>query len=136
VGEELEAQGQPEFDMVAAQLRADSSDVDTFFKVLVVKLSEALGDRARLERQGGLLKRDRPVTGIELDLSSDGSGVVLSARRDRTGVSCTVLKKVRGIALSTKQVSMAAWIEELVSAIKEEADRSGQTWQTLHGLLS
>ncbi|MGH9028860.1 MAG: hypothetical protein ACRDV4_04515 [Acidimicrobiales bacterium] len=136
MGEELEAQGEPAFDLVAAQLRADSSDVDTFFKVLVVKLSDALGERAKLERGGGLLKRDRPVTGIELDLTSTGSGSVLTARRDRTGVSCTVSKKVRGINLSSKQVTMSGWVEELVAAMKDEAQRSGETWQALHGLLS
>lgn len=41
-----------------------------------------------------------------------------------------------GIALSTKQVSMPEWIEELVSALAEEAQRSQQTWSALHGMLS
>jgi len=33
-------------------------------------------------------------------------------------------------------VPMPVWVEELLSALSEEAERSGQTWQTLHGLLS
>lgn len=136
MGEELEPQDSAQFDLVAAQVRADSSDVDTFFRVLAEKLSDALGDRVKLERRGGLLKRDRLATGIELDLSSGGSGVVLCARRERNGVSCSVLRKVRGIALSTKEVPMPVWVEELVSALSEEAKRSGQTWEALHGLLS
>jgi hypothetical protein len=136
VGEQLEPQEDGGFDLVAAQVRADASDVETFFSVLVTKLSDALGQRVKLERPGGLFKRDRPVDAMELDLSSGGSGLVLSARRDRGGVTCTVLRKVRGIALSTKQVSMTEWIEELVSALREEAERSRQTWDALHGLLS
>lgn len=125
------------FDMVAAQLRADASDTDSFFKVLASKLFEALGDRVKLERAGGLLKRDRPVTGVEIDLVSAGAGIVLTARRERGGsVACSVARSVRGIVLSTKEVPMGDWVEELVNALSEEAKRSEQTWKALHGLLS
>jgi len=31
---------------------------------------------------------------------------------------------------------MPEWIEELVSALADEAKRSQQTWSALHGLLS
>ena len=126
----------PGFDMVAASIRADASDTETFFRVLVAKMSDALGDRVTVKRSGGLLKRDRPVTGIELDLTSVGAGVVLAASREHDAIACTVARRVRGIALSTKQVSMPEWIEELVSALAEEAKRSQQTWRALHGMLS
>lgn len=125
------------FDLVAAQVRADSADTATFFRVLAAKLADALGERVKLERSGGLLKRDRPVTGIELDLTAAGAGTVLSARSERGGaVACTVARRVRGIVLSSKPVTMSEWVEELVSALGEEARRSEQTWKALHGLLS
>ncbi len=126
----------PGFDMVAASIRADASDADTFFRVLVAKMADALGDRVTVKRSGGLLKRDRPVTGVEMDLTSAGAGIVLAANREHSGITCTVVRRVRGIALSTKQVSMPEWIEELVSALAEEAQRSQQTWSALHGMLS
>ncbi|HXQ62069.1 MAG TPA: hypothetical protein VN796_07035 [Acidimicrobiales bacterium] len=126
----------PGFDMVAASIRADAADAETFFRVLVAKMSDALGDRVRVKRSGGLLKRDRPVTGVEMDLTNAGAGVVLSADREHNQITCTVVRRVRGIALSTKQVSMPEWIEELVSALADEAKRSQQTWSALHGLLS
>jgi hypothetical protein len=139
MGEELESKDESlesGFDLVAAQVRADATDVDTFFKVLATKLQEALGERVRLERAGGLLKRDRPVTGIELDLAAGGTGPVLSARRERGGLCCTVSRRVRGVALSTKEVPMSQWIEELVSALGDDAKRSEQTWRALHSLLT
>jgi hypothetical protein len=126
----------PGFDMVAASIRADASDVETFFRVLVSKMCDALGDRVTVKRSGGLLKRDRPVTGVEMDLTSGGGGVVLAATREHNAVNCTVVRRVRGIALSTKQVSMPEWIEELVTALADEAQRSQQTWSALHGMLS
>jgi hypothetical protein len=146
VGQDLEPQssgdieGRPgqasDFDLVAASIRADASDTETFFRVLVVKMSDALGDRVTVKRSGGPFKRDRPVTGVDIDLTNADGGVVLSVRRDRGSVACSVGRKVRGIVLSTKQVPMAQWIEELVSALADEARRSEQTWTALHGLLS
>jgi hypothetical protein len=137
-GGEIEPQSDslPGFDMVAASIRADASDTETFFRVLVAKMCDALGDRVTVKRSGGLLKRDRPVTGVEMDLTNAGGGIVLAASREHDTVSCTVVRRVRGIALSTKQVSMPEWIEELVAALAEEANRSQQTWSALHGLLS
>ncbi|HUC37416.1 MAG TPA: hypothetical protein VMR97_09860 [Acidimicrobiales bacterium] len=132
-----EAQGEATFDLVAAQLRADAADTDTFFEVLASKLSGALGDRVRLERSGGLLKRERPVTGMELDLTSGDAGMMLSARRERGGaVACIVARKVRGIVLSSRQVPMSQWVEELLAALGDEARRSEQTWKALNGLLT
>jgi hypothetical protein len=133
---EPQADALPGFDMVAASIRADASDTETFFRVLVAKMSDALGDRVTIKRSGGLLKRDRPVTGIELDLTNAGAGVVLAANREHGAIACTVVRRVRGIALSTKEVPMPEWIEELVAALADEAKRSQQTWSALHGLLS
>lgn len=136
-GGALEPQSElPGFDMVAASIRADASDLETFFRVLVAKMSDALGDRVTVKRSGGLLKRDRPVTGVEMDLTTGGGGVVLTASRDHNAISCTVARRVRGISLSTKEVPMSEWIDELVAALAEEAKRSQQTWSSLHGLLS
>ncbi len=126
----------PGFDMVAASIRADAADAETFFRVLVTKMSDALGDRVTVKRSGGLLKRDRPVTAVEMDLTSAGAGLVLAVSREHNAITCTVARRVRGISLSTKEVSMPEWIEELVSALGEEAKKSQQTWSALHGLLS
>ena len=126
----------PGFDMVAASIRADASDVDTFFRVLVAKMSDALGDRVKVKRSGGRLKRDRPATGVEVDLTTGGAGVVLAATREHDAITCTVARRVRGIVLSTRAVSMTDWIDELVSALADEAKKSEQTWSALHGLLS
>ena len=138
VGEELEPQGSQslDFDLLAASLRADAVDAETFFRVLAAKLADALGDRVTLERGKGLLKRDRPVTGLVVDLTSAGAGSVLSARQEHNDVACTVANRVRGIAVSNKAVPMAQWIEALVANLGEEAKRSEKTWAALHGLLS
>jgi hypothetical protein len=128
--------GALDVDLLAAAFRADANDTDSFFRVLVSKLVDALGQRVKIERSGSVLKRDRPVTGIEVDLSSPEGGVILVARRERNGIACSVARPVRGIVLSNKPVGVAEWVEVLAGALAQEANRSEQTWNALHGLLS
>ena len=128
--------GTLDVDLLAASIRADADDADSFFRVLAAKLADALGDRVKVERSGGRFKRDRQVVGVEVDLSSPVGGVVLAARREHNGISCSVARPVRGIVLSNKPVVIGEWVETLAAALAEEALRSERTWTALHGLLS
>ncbi len=124
-----------EFDQLSAAIRADASDTDSFFRVLVSKLADALGDRVQIKREGGLFKRDRPVVGITIDLST-GAGVVLAAMRKGGGIECTISRPVRGIVVSSKPVTLPEWLDALARALAAEAQQSEQTWAALHGLLA
>jgi hypothetical protein len=130
-------EGQSDFDIdqLSAAIRADASDTDSFFRVLASKLSDALGERVVIRREGGLFKREKPAVGITVDLAS-GAGVVLEANRKGGGIACVVSKPVRGIVISSKEVSLAEWIDSLAKALADEARQSRQTWSALHGLLS
>ena len=44
------------FDLLAASLRADAADLKTFMEVLATKLSDALPNMVRVEREGGLFR--------------------------------------------------------------------------------
>jgi hypothetical protein len=124
-----------EFDQLSAAIRADATDTDSFFRVLVSKLADALGDRVEIKREGGLFKRDRPTVGIKVDLST-GAGVVLEATRNRGAIECTVSRPVRGIVVSSKPVTLPEWLDSLARALAAEAQQSEQTWAALHGLLA
>jgi hypothetical protein len=124
-----------DLDQLSAVIRADASDTDSFFRVLAQKLADALGDRVVIKRDGGLFKRDKPAVGITVDLAT-GAGVVLEANRKGGGIDCVVSRPVRGIVVSSKQVSLAEWLESLAKALAAEANQSEQTWAALHGLLA
>jgi hypothetical protein len=124
-----------EFDQLSAAIRADASDTDSFFRVLASKLADALGDRVQIKREGGLFKRERAATGINVDLST-GAGLVLAANRKGSSIECTVSRPVRGIVISSKPVTLPEWIEALARALAAEAQQSEQTWEALHGLLA
>jgi hypothetical protein len=127
--------GYLDIDQLSAAIRADASDTDSFFRVLASKLADALGERVVIRREGGLFKREKPAVGITVDLAS-GAGVVLEANRKGGGIDCLVNKPVHGIVISSKQVSLAEWVDSLAKALAEEARQSQQTWSALHGLLS
>lgn len=124
-----------DLDLISASIRADSSDADSFFQVLASKLSDALAGRVEVQRERGLFKKDKPASGITIDLSA-AAGVVLGATRQAHGITCTVSRPVRGIVVSSKQVPMAEWIDTLVQGLALEAQANSETWNALHGLLS
>jgi len=124
-----------DIDQLSAAIRADASDTDSFFRVLAQKLADALGERVVIRREGGLFKRERSAVGITVDLAS-GAGVVLEANRRGGGIDCLVNKPVRGIVISSKEVSLADWLDSLAKALADEARQNRQTWSALHGLLS
>jgi hypothetical protein len=136
-GENLPVPGQKDLDLdlLSAAIRADASDTDSFFRVLAAKLAEALGDRVVIKREGGLFKRDKPAVGIKVDLAT-GAGVVLEANRNGGGIDCLVSRPVRGIVVSSKQVTLPEWVDNLAKALASEAQQSEQTWAALHGLLA
>lgn len=124
-------------DLLAAQLRADAGDADTFFTVLVTKLRDALGDRVTVEGGGrGLLRRDRPATGVAVDLTEAGDGVVLRAQRSPSGIQCTAARPVRGIVVSNRAVPMAEWLQLLADGLAQQAGRSEATRRALGELLT
>lgn len=119
----------PDFDVLAASLRADSSDLTTFVEVLATKLEGALPGATRVER-GGLFgpKRVKRIT-VELgderfDLTATG-GKVEPMRASA----------VRGIVLKREPLSLDRWIEELSRRLAAEATESEQARLALQRLL-
>jgi hypothetical protein len=127
--------GDLDLDQLSAVIRADATDTDSFFRVLASKLADALGERVAIKREGGLFKRDKPAVGITIDLAS-GAGIVLEANRKGGAIDCIVSRPVRGIVVSSKQVSLPEWVDSLSKALADEARQSEKTWAALHGLLA
>lgn len=94
--------------------------------------SDALGTRAEVKMAGGFLSK-KVICGLTLhlgewsyvleDAGGDAKSGPLVAKRMRT---------VRGIALKTEEIPIAAWLEEVGLALEVEA----QTNLTAHEALS
>ena len=122
----------PDFDLVAASLRADSSDLAAFVEALGAKLSASFPGRVTVERKGGRLSRGpKPVRLIALPLGDS----VFELRHDAGRVTCSRKAVVRGIALRTEELALGDWIDELSRALVAEASSSEQGRAALAQLL-
>jgi hypothetical protein len=123
-----------DLDMLAATLRADAGDGDTFFEVLAAKLADALGDRVELRREGGRFRKEKRVSGITVDFAP--AGPTLDAERQKTAYVCRIRRCVRGIVVSNADVSLAEWVDALVKNLSDEAERSEAARAALEGLVT
>lgn len=118
-----------DFDLVASALRADAADVDAFFGVLVSKLEDVLPGRVEV-RRGGLFGRGAPEA-VVVTLGEQ----VFEAEREKRRVACRRRTVVRGIALKSEELDLAAWIDALSAELVDEAGRSAQARTALDALL-
>ncbi|MGH7610848.1 MAG: hypothetical protein ACREN4_02395 [Candidatus Dormibacteria bacterium] len=125
------AQPAPDFDRLAAALQADSRDLHTFIEVVAFKFAEALPERTRVERQGGLLSRNKAVHRVSLDLGA------MRFQLERSGgqVLARCTKVVRGIALKTEDLGLDDWLHRLAEALQDQARASSQDRVALERLL-
>lgn len=120
-------------DLLAASLRADTSDLKAFLEVLAVKLEGALPYQTTVTRQSRLFSRERPVREILITLGDYQYRIT----RDQQGNSLTTAraKVVRGIVLKTDLLAMEQWIEELAKGLARQASQSDQARKALERFL-
>src|SRR5205823_3833051 len=86
------------FELVAASIRADASDLKTFLDVLAVKLEQALPGMVFIEREGGLFKRERKVQVIRIQIEDK----LYDLARAGGGLEARLSHQVRGITLKNE----------------------------------
>lgn len=125
--------GEPlQVDLLAASLRADTTDLKTFLEALAVKLEGAMPEQTVVTRQNRLFSREHPVREIMITLdeyqyriSQESPGRLLTQRA----------KAVRGIVLKTDQLPMDQWISELAAGLARQAEKSAQARMALERFL-
>jgi hypothetical protein len=122
----------PGFDLVAASLRADTTDLNAFVEALAVKLEGALPDSVRVDRKGGgLLSREKRVRRISIGMDE--------ARYDleRVGGSIETSRcnEVRGIVIKSERLGLDEWIDALSRELTNRAQQSERSMLALQRLL-
>ena len=119
------------FDMVAAGLRADATDLNAFVEALAVKLEGALPGRVTIARQGGLFSRSKGVREISVDMGDSRYSLVSNGGRIET----TRRNEVRGIAIKSEPLELDEWIAALSRELEAAARESADGRQALEQLL-
>jgi hypothetical protein len=122
-----------DFDLSAAGLRADGTDLRISLEVLAGKLEQALPSRTRVERRGGgLLGRgEKRVRAVRVELG--GSCYQLTVDGDR--VEGLRERQVGGISIKREPLQPDAWVAALTADLEAEAERSADARAALERLL-
>lgn len=124
-------------DALAAALRADAADLDVYARVLTTSLAAALPaemveverDRSfadRLSGRAGRVQAIRIALGEwELMLSPGSSGLPVAQAK----------QKVRGVTISSREVSLDEWSRLLATGLAKRARDSAEARTALRRLL-
>jgi hypothetical protein len=118
-------------DVLAAALRADTADLETFVEVLADKLSTALPGRVSVQRRRAGMLGPKRVHRVVLQLTDSRPEVQVS-----DGIVEAVWTRVSGgIALKHERVDFDLWLQRLSESLAAEAQRSERTRAALRQLL-
>jgi hypothetical protein len=122
-----------DFDLSAAGLRADGTDLRISVEVLASKLEESLPGRARVERRGGGLLGRGPKRVREVRIELGGNGYKLTVADDR--VEGFRERQVGGISIKRESLTPDQWVAALTADLRAEAERSAEARAALERLL-
>jgi hypothetical protein len=121
-----------QMEILAASLRADTTDLKAFLEALAVKLEGSLPNQTTVTRHSSIFSREHPVKEINVTLGDYQYRI----SRERQGPIITQRAKVvRGIVLKTDQIPLEQWIEELAAALAEVAASNSQARTALERFL-
>ncbi len=122
-----------DFDLSAAGLRADGTDLRISVEVLASKLEESLPGRARVERRGGGLLGRGPKRVREVRIELGGNGYQLTVSDER--VEGFRERQVGGISIKRETLTPDQWVAALTADLRAEAERSADARAALERLL-
>jgi hypothetical protein len=121
-----------DLDLLAAALRADSSDLSAFVESMAVKLEEAVPGRVRVDRRRTGMFGPKIVRSVLVDLGDQR----LELRTERGAVQTRCARLSGGIVLKNEELETDAWLIMLSEALAAEAIRSEATRKALERLLT
>jgi hypothetical protein len=120
-----------DLDLLAASLRADSSNLSAFVESIAAKLEAAVPGRVRVERRRAGMFGAKTVRTLSVDLGDRR----LVLRAEGGGVQTLCGRLSGGIVLKNDELETDAWLATLSEALATEASRSEATRQALERLL-
>ena len=121
-----------DLDLLAASLRADTSDLGAYVESLAVKLEEAVPGRVRVERRRGGLLGPKAVRSIALDAGDRRLTLV----HQSGALQASVARLSGGIVLKNETVGAEEWVAALGQVLAAEAQCSESTRRALERLLT
>lgn len=127
----------PSLDMVTAALRADSSDIAIYARVLTESLGDSLpAGCVSVARDQSVSDRMRGRPGRVSKITVRLGEQVLTLAIDRGAPVAEVCREVRGIVLSRQPVPIDKWAAELAKALMSHAEQNATAAEALRKLVA
>jgi hypothetical protein len=136
-GDELSESGDLSLDMLMAALRADSTDVAIYARVLTESLGAALPPGCvTVDRERSMSDRMRGRPGEVSKVTVRLGDQVLSLGVQRGAPAAEICREVRGVVLSRQPVALGQWVQELARALMVHAEENAAAAQALRRLVA
>lgn len=122
-----------DFDLIAAGIRSDGSDLRISIEALASKLEAALPGQTRVTRSGGGLfgRGKRDVRGIAVSIGDCSYELSVADN----GLQGARTRQVGGIAIKHDSLPAAEWVSALTDALREHSRESAAARTALEQLL-
>ena len=117
--------------LAAATLRSNAPDGQALVKALCAQLGDTLGERLRIERAGGRLRRSEEVAALHIILGADA----FDAEIEGSSLRCSVAHTSGGIRIRSETLDTDAWLVRLLGALSDEAAHSESTRRALENIV-
>jgi hypothetical protein len=133
----MEPTESPSLDMVTAALRADSSDIAIYARVLTESLGDALPPNCvDIGRERSMSDRMKGRAGAVSKITVRLGDQVLTLRLTGGAPVAEICREVRGVVLSRTPVSVGQWAAELAKALVSHAEQNAETAEALRKLVA
>ncbi|OPG15327.1 hypothetical protein [Ferroacidibacillus organovorans] len=119
------------FDLGAAAWRHAHGDEESYLEALAERLTRSLPSLVAVHRESHLFSKIHPLSRIEVQLDPDTYLLV----KEHARWVPRKAKMVRGIILSTHELSLTEWLGELSQAITTYAQAHREARQSLEDFL-
>jgi len=124
-------------DMLMAALRADSTDVAIYARVLTESLGEALPPGCVVvDRERSMSDRMHGRPGVVSKVTVRLGDQVMTLGVQRGAPAAEICREVRGVVLSRQPVQLGQWVAELARALMTHADQNAAAAQALRRLVA
>ena len=124
-------------EMVAAALRADSTDVTIYARVLTESLGETLPPGyVTVDRERSMSDRMRGRPGEITKVTVRLGDRVMMLGIQRGQPVAEICSEVRGVVLSRQPVALGQWADELARALVAHAEQNAAAAQALRKLVA
>ena len=120
-----------DLDLAVSSLAADGNDNQLMMRLLCERLSGVLGDRMRVDRGGGLLRKNNTIRRVEVRIGDND----LVADLAGAAPAFSIGHISGGICIRTDRTDAAGWIRALLEALRKEAEKSSTARQALESIV-